>query len=309
VSEVTVVIPTWKRAPWLARCLAAVLVQEPRPQEVVVVGRAEDLDAQEVVRRAVRPPGAVPVRWLEVDRPGHIAPIEVGLRATVTPLVAFLDDDAEPEPGWLGALVSALSDTQIACVGGRVITPGFRGKVHPDAGRIRWYGKQIGNIGALEAPGPLEVDGVMECNWAWRTGVMRQIQLDPIFEYGDAAMYGLDLCLQAKALGYRVLYQPAARVVHHIAPRDPALNRQDRPQHTFTYSRNYTYLAMKHLPGWRRAAFALWWWLVGERGSYGIATAAMDMIMSAREVWPLLKVSFAGKRAGVRAWAENARQR
>jgi GT2 family glycosyltransferase len=340
-------------------------MQEPRPQEIIVVGRAEDLDAQEVVRKLAQTPGAVSIRWLEVDRPGHIAPIEVGLRATKTPLVAFLDDDAEPEAGWLEALVSAFSDPQVACVGGRVITPGFRGKVRADAGRVRWYGNHIGNIGALEARGPVEVDGVMECNWAWRSNALRSLRLDPIFEDGDAvyldggrlrwygrhignigafeapgpvdvdgvmegnwawrvavlrrldfdpvfdfddaSMYGLDLCLRAKALGYRVLYQPAARIVHHIAPRDPALARQDRPLRTFAYSRNYTYLALKHLRGWRRATFVLWWWLVGERGSYGIATAAMDLAMQGRKIWPLVNASLSGKWAGVKVWARNGR--
>jgi len=307
MSGIAVVIPTWRRAPWLARCLAAVLAQEPRPQDVIVVGRAEDPDAQEVVKEVARTPGAVSVRWLEVDRPGHIAPIEVGLRATKTPLVAFLDDDAEPEAGWLEALVSAFSDPQVACVGGRVITPGFRGKVHADAGRVRWYGKHIGNIAAVEASSPLDVDGVMENNWAWRVDVLERLDFDPTFDFDDASMYGLDLCLQAMSLGYRVLYQPAARVVHHVAPRDPALARQDRPQRTFAYSRNYTYLALKHLRGWRRVTFVLWWWLVGERGSYGIATAAMDLAIQGRKIWPLVNASLSGKWAGVKVWARNGR--
>ena len=302
MSEVTVVIPTWRRASWLGRCLAAVLAQEPRPQEVVVVGRAEDLDAQEVVRRAARTPGAVPVRWLEVDRPGHIAPIEVGLRATATPLIAFLDDDAEPEPGWLGALVSAFSDPQVACVGGRVITPGLRGKVHPDAGRVRWYGKHIGNIGALEAHGPLELDGVMEGNWAWRMDALRNLRLDLIFEDGDATMYGLDLCLQAKALGWRVIYEPRARVVHHIAPRDPTLDRADLTARTFAYSRNMTYIGLKHFRGFRRAIWLGWWWLVGDSGSRGPVRAIGGALRRNGRPIGLLLTELSGKVEGVRWW-------
>ena len=266
------------------------------------MGRAEDLDAQEVVRRAARTPGAVPVRWLEVDRPGHIAPIEVGLRATATPLIAFLDDDTEPEPGWLGVLVNAFNDSTVGCVGGRVIVHGFRGKVHPDAGRVRWYGQHIGNIGALEARGPLEVDGVMEGNWAWRIDVLRNLRLDLIFEDGDASMYGLDLCLQAKARGWRLIYQPRARVVHHIAPRDPTLDRADLTTRTFVYSRNMTYIGLKHFRGFRRAIWLGWWWLVGDSGSRGPVRAIGDALRRNGRPIGLLLTELSGKVEGVRWW-------
>jgi len=150
---VSVIIPTWRRAPWLVRCLTAVLAQGPRPHEVIVVGRAEDREAQEVVEEAARTT-TVPVRWVEVNRPGHIPPIQAGLASVQTPIAAFLDDDAEPEPGWLQALLEPFADPRVGCVGGRVVTPGFRGKVRRDAGKIRWYGKHVGNIGTLEMPRP-----------------------------------------------------------------------------------------------------------------------------------------------------------
>ncbi len=40
-----------------------------------------------------------------------------------------------------------------------------------------------------------------------------------------------------------------------------------------SYSRNYTFIALRRLKGARRLAFIAWWWLVGERASYGVATA------------------------------------
>jgi GT2 family glycosyltransferase len=244
-----------------------------------------------------------------VDKPGHIAPIRRGLEETKGEIVAFLDDDTEPERGWLQALLEPFMDPKVACVGGRVITPNFRGKVHPDAGRIRWYGKHVGNIGALEAPAPVEVDGVPEGNCAWRVQILRQLDFDPVFDFDDASMYGLDLCLQAKALGYRVIYYSAARVVHHVAPRDPTLNRQDRPRRTFTYSRNYTYLAMKHFRGWRRISFMLWWWLIGERGSYGVVLSISNLILYSHKTWPILKASFIGKWIGTKIWLKNCRNK
>jgi GT2 family glycosyltransferase len=49
MSKVTVVSPTWLRANYLVRCLTALERQTRLPEEVIVVGRREDLPAQQVV--------------------------------------------------------------------------------------------------------------------------------------------------------------------------------------------------------------------------------------------------------------------
>jgi GT2 family glycosyltransferase len=300
---VSVVIPTWQRAAWLERCLTALEVQTQRPDEVIVVGRAEDTAAQEVVARHAR----LPARWVEVDRPGHVAPVKRALDEARSEIVAFVDDDTEPEPGWLAAITAPFDDPRAACVGGRVIVPGIKAKVAHDAGRVRWYGRHIGNVGQREHPHPVDVDGVMEGNWAWRRSVLSRLLFDPILDFDDASMFGLDLCLQAKRGGYRVVYQPGARVVHHVAPRDPSLDRSRRAPRTYAYSRNYTYIALKHLRGARRVAFLAWWWGLGERGSYGLAKALADLALQGPQVWALARASFAGKLEGFRVWQRTAR--
>ena len=68
-----------------------------------------------------------------------------------------------------------------------------------------------------------------------------------------------------------------------------------------SYSRNFTFIALKRLKGPRRIAFMAWWWLVGERASYGVATAVVDLV-SGRTETALVAASFGGKAEGVRAW-------
>lgn len=303
---VSVVVPTWQRAPWLERGLAALDSQDAPPDEVIVVGRREDQAARSVVERWAGHALSRP-RWIEVDRAGHVAPVRRGLEEARGEIVAFLDDDAEAERGWLAALVRAFENDHVACVGGRVMTPGFRGRVHRDAGRMRFHGRYVGNVAALEAPISVEVDAVTECNWAWRASLLRGLRFDPVLDFDDASMYGLDLCLQAAKIGYRVVYEPAARVLHHAAPRDRRLDRSDRAARNFAYSRNYTYIALKHLPGLRRAMFASWWWLIGERGSYGAVKAAADLMVGGFRTWGDVAASFAGKREGVRLWRASHR--
>jgi GT2 family glycosyltransferase len=302
----SVVVPTWRRAPWLDRCLGGLASQTSPPGQVLVLGRSDDHAARDVVQ-AWRQKVEFCLLWVQIDSPGHVAPVQRGLQVANGNVVAFLDDDAEPDPGWLAALLRPFEDNRVACVGGRVFTPGSNGIVHPDAGRVRLYGKYVGNIGALDSPAAVTVDAVMEGNCAWRAEVLRRLQFDPVLDFDDASMYGVDLCLQAASMGYQVVYEPAARVLHHAAPRDGALDRGDRPPRNFAYSRNYTYIALKHLRGLRRALFVGWWWLVGERGSYGAMKAAVDVMLRGLRIWGDVTASFAGKREGVRQWRASLR--
>jgi len=65
-------------------------------------------------------------------------------------------------------------------------------------------------------------------------------------------------------------------VHHHAAPRAIELDRSDRPRRTFAYSRNYTYIMLKHLEWWRKPIFLAWWFLIGERASWGLAAVLAD---------------------------------
>lgn len=305
VAGVSVVVPTWQRAEWLRRCLDGIFVQGYLPDEIIVVGRDTDEAARAIVaEESDRTPS---VCWTKVDVPGHVPPVRRGLEQATGEIVVFLDDDAEPCEGWLETLLQPFHDSRVACVGGGVETLGFCGKVHSDAGHIRWYGKHVGNVGMRGGDTPADVAGVMEGNWAWRTDVLRSLDFDPLFAGGGASMYGLDLCLQARARGYRVVQHPQARVVHYVAPRDVSLDRQDRPRRTITYSRNYTYIALRHLSEIHRVTFMAWWWLVGERGSYGVLTGLYDLIAQGpRGIAPLVWASFKGKWEGARAWSRNS---
>jgi GT2 family glycosyltransferase len=299
--SISVVIPTWRRADLLRRCLAGVLEQQPAPEEVIVVGRATDPDARGVVDSA-RTPSETALSWIEVGTPGHVPPVQAGLDATKSELVAFIDDDAVPEPGWLAELQRVMHDSTIACAGGYVHTPGSRPIVRRDSGTIRWYGKHIGNIASVVADAPLEVDSVMEGNWCWRTSVMRTLVFEPVFHADSSSMYGLDLTLQAKQMGGKVVYTSAARVVHTPGPRyDGSMDRSDRHRAFRSYSRNYTFIALRRFRGIRRTAFVFWWWLVGERGSYGLATGIVDWLIG-RVRSGDIRASFNGKTEGVGAW-------
>jgi len=280
VASVTIVIPTYNRPGPLIDCIRSIAQGRTMPSEILVVGREGDTKTAEALTQAQEIcSGKTTLRADWVTRPGHLPPVQRGLELAASEIVAFLDDDVTVTPEWLGQLLTSFDDAKVGVVGGRVITPAAappRMKGKP--GCTSWYGRHWGNVASLEGDSAIDVHGVMECNWAWRRSVLTAMKFDPVLNFDDASMYGLDLCLQAKGAGYRVIYEPRAVVFHHTAPRAVDLDRADRPKRAFAYARNYTYIMLKHLEWWRKPIFLAWWFLIGERGGWGLATALADTV-------------------------------
>jgi len=112
--------------------LAIVVCSRDRPQLLAAtLARIEGQDADDVlvVDSASRTDGtaavaaAAGVRSVRLDEPGLARARNAGLRATTADVVAFTDDDCEPDPGWAAAVRSAF-DERTAFVLGRVVALG-----------------------------------------------------------------------------------------------------------------------------------------------------------------------------------------
>jgi GT2 family glycosyltransferase len=108
--------------------------------------------------------------------------------------------------------------------------------------------------------------------------LVASLEFDPVLNFDEATMYELDLCLQAKERGFRVIYEPRALVYHHTAPRAPELDRQEHGYRLYCYCRNYTYIILKRLSFWRRVVFLGWYFLIGERDAWGLGSLAFDKL-------------------------------
>jgi GT2 family glycosyltransferase len=144
------------------------------------------------------------------------------------------------------------------------------------------------------------VDSVMEGNSIWRRKLLASLEFDPVLNFDDAVMYGLDLCLQVKERGLKLIYEPRALVYHHSAPRAPELDRQERGSRLFCLCRNYTYIILKRFPRWRRLVFLGWWFLIGERGAWGLGSLVIDELQNGWRKERYVAHAWRGKMDGIR---------
>jgi GT2 family glycosyltransferase len=227
----------------------------------------------------------------------------MGARSAMGNLVAVVDDDVTVMPEWLTSLVPHFAQADVGVVGGRVLAPDATPpKPKGKPGCVSWYGKIWGNLGSMDGPGPSAVDTVMEGNSIWRRDLLTSLEFDPVLNFDDASMYGLDLCLQAKERGFKVIYEPCALVHHHPAPRAPELDRQERGPRLYCYCRNYTYIILKRFSFWRQLVFLGWWFLIGERDAWGVGSLVFDKVSGDWRKNRHVAQAWRGKIEGIRLW-------
>lgn len=304
-ENVTIVVPSYRRPDSLTSCVRSILEGRARPHEIIVVGRQGDEETEQAIDllKNLTKDNSVELRAGWVTTPGHMPPVEAGARMASGNIVAILDDDVTVHSDWLSRISAVFADPQVGVAGGKVTTAGMAApKLKGRPGQISWYGKTWGNVGSMDGTAPIEVCGVMEGNWAWRHGLLSSVVFDPVLNFDDASMYGLDLCFQARRRGYRVVYEPRAGVDHHAAARLPELDRADRPRRTFSYCRNYTYIMLKNSSAWKRLVFVAWTFLVGENQSWGGASLLADILTRGPSAQRSVALAFQGKMEGIKLW-------
>ncbi len=109
----SLIIVSRHRKAALMRALVAVAQMDHPSFEVIVVADPE-------AACAVRESG-LRLKLAEFDQPNISAARNIGLALASAPVVAFLDDDAVPEPTWLSRLVAPFADPRVTAAGGFVL--------------------------------------------------------------------------------------------------------------------------------------------------------------------------------------------
>ncbi|HXW88301.1 MAG TPA: mycofactocin biosynthesis glycosyltransferase MftF [Streptosporangiaceae bacterium] len=205
--SVTVVIPVRDRAAMLDRCLAA--VGRDHPVVVVDDGSADQRSVAAVADRH----GALLCRR---DRSGGPAAARnTGLAGVRTELLAFLDSDCVPPPGWVGALAGHFADPLVGAVAPRIVAASPAARPSKAASYAAARGSlDLGSRPARVLPGG-RVSYVPTAALLVRRTALAAVAagrdvFDPALRYGE----DVDLVWRLHRAGWRIRYEPGIQVAH-----------------------------------------------------------------------------------------------
>lgn len=115
-APVTIIVPTRNGGALFRRQLAALRALAPAPAAILVIDSESDDGTPEAAAAA----GAEVQRIARKDF-DHGATRQLGAERAATPLVAFLTQDAIPEPDYLGPLAAAFADPATAGASARIL--------------------------------------------------------------------------------------------------------------------------------------------------------------------------------------------
>ncbi len=236
-ERVSIIIPTGERLGALTEALASIERYAPR-SELIVIGNAHD----ELTRKTLHK-NFPSVKYLESKEASAVVKRNIGIAHASNEILVFVDDDVVVEDTWLENLLRHYGDSSVGGVGGRVKIPGI------DIGSSIFKTGTIEDgfvIGNWNPPGTqtFEVQHLVGCNMSFRKAPVVNLGGFDNFFRSCNFREETDLCLRIRRLGYRILFDPNATLVHK------ALGRKSQGSHwIFYYVRNTMYLYLRYQRG------------------------------------------------------------
>jgi O-antigen biosynthesis protein len=301
---VSVVVCTFNGAATLADTLdGATGLRYPHYEVIVVDDGSSDSSAQ--IGEAFG------VRVIRTENRGLSAARNRGAEAAAGEIVAYLDDDARPDPDWLTHLAAAFSDPRVGAAGGPNILPA---RSEPTAACV------------ANAPGgPTHVllsdrdaEHLPGCNLALRCSAL--LEIGGFDERFRVAGDDVDVCWRLADRGYRLAFSPGAVVLHRRRASVRAYLRQQRgygraeallerkwPErygpggHVDWRGRLYGNGSAQHRGGWRWRVYYGAWGTASYQSLYGPARGILESLPLLPE-WYLLMAILAAASVGGLAW-------
>lgn len=224
--KVTVAAITRDRPEDLRVCLDALMKLPDDGQEIIVIDSCPATDAAHDLARAYAPR----VRYVREERPGESVARNRAMREARNEIVAFTDDDAAPDPGWLRALARNFRDPRVACVTGLVSPMELETPAQEAFEKHSPHGRGFERrVFSQEVHNPLHVAPVgISASVALRRDLPEYIGwFDEALGVGTPSRCGMDYDFFTRVLtsGYQIVYDPAALSWHRHRRTWPEVRR------------------------------------------------------------------------------------
>ena len=196
----SLIIITLNRAALLQRTLRGLTRQSRQIDEVIVIDNGPTADTERVA-------SSFAARYVPEPRRGYGHARNRGLAEASGDVIYFLDDDCVPEPDWADVLLSVLDAGTADLVSGSR-TPGQPGL----AARLEYLSTDGPVLSPALTAGPAR--HLSTSNLILRREVAAQTGC---FDAALAMCEDRDFTTRARKLGFRLRYEPKARVTHYPA--------------------------------------------------------------------------------------------
>lgn len=226
--RITAAICTHNRAALLPAAMESLLAQNlsPTNYEVLVIDNASTDATPAVIGRYLDAPGPVTLRSAVQPILGLSHARNLAAEMAVGEIIAYMDDDAVADPGWLAALLDAYAAFPDAWAAGGPVRLAWQ--TH----RPAWLGNELlPMLSRLDLGAEQRPLGVQEYLWGTSLSCHRQafrslgLFRTDLGRRGYALVGGEDTEFQQRirAAKRQVIYAPAAQVAHWV---EPARTRQ-----------------------------------------------------------------------------------
>lgn len=216
--KASVIIATYTERRWdsLCRAVAATLEQEPPPHEVIVV-----VDHNPGLLKRAQEEFTEAIVISNTCGRGDAGSANCAAARVTGDVIVLLDDDAAPEPGWIGGLLAAYGDDDVIGVGGLLI-PQWQ------SARPAWFPDEfLWVVGCSYRGLPrhrASVRNLIGANMSVRRDLFLEVGgfREELARVGTKPFAGreAEFCIRAarKRPGGRFVHEPAARVRHLVTP-------------------------------------------------------------------------------------------
>ena len=212
LPTISVIVCTYNGSATIKKCLEGITKLEYPGVEVIVVNDGSTDNTTDIIEH-------FNVKLINTSNNGLSSARNTGMYKAKGEIIAYIDDDAWPDPHWLHYIAHAYMISDHACIGGPNISPN-------DSGFI--------STCVANAPGGpvhvLETDEIAEhvpgCNMTFRKDALMKIGgFDPVFRCaGD----DVDVCWRIQQSGRTIGFHPSAVVWHQRRNSFKAYWRQQK---------------------------------------------------------------------------------